>query len=240
MTGAGGAMGAAIAAELVARGASVALTDISQRRLDETVAGLTGDGVTVVGWRCDVTEAEESAEFVRRAQESFGGIDVLVNVVGGYRGEMYQPVVEISLDRFDDALRRNLRGTFILTQLVAPGMLASGRGRIVNIASVAGYGATGQADYSAAKAGVMAFTKSCALEFAPDVTVNAIAPGVIQTSVMDRMPEDVKVRYLSRIPMGRLGLPQDVARCVAFLVSEDADYITGEVVNVSGGFLGWL
>lgn len=233
-------MGAAIATELTARGASVGLTDISQRRLDETVSALSGDGATVVGWRCDVTEAEESAELVRRVHESLGGIDVLVNVVGGYRGEMYQPVVEISLDRFDDALRRNLRGTFILTQLVAPRMLASGQGRIVNIASVAGYGATGQADYSAAKAGVMAFTKSCALEFAPDVTVNAIAPGVIRTSVMDRMPEDVKARYLRRIPMGRLGLPQDVARCVAFLVSDDANYITGEVVNVSGGFQGWL
>lgn len=235
ITGAGGAMGSAIAQELARRGADLALSDISQRRLNEARGELGDLKALVFAWRCDVTEPDECAELVRQAQDAIGTIDVLVNVVGGYKGDLYESVLDISLERFDDAMRRNLRGTFILTQLLGRKMVSAGRGRIVNIASVAGYGATGQADYAAAKAGVMAFTMSCALELAPAVTVNAIAPGVIETSVMERIPQDVKERYARRIPMGRFGHPEDVARCVAFLVSDDAGYVTGEVVNVSGG-----
>lgn len=240
VTGAGGAMGSAIAHRLAAQSAAVAICDISQGRLDQTRSSLAELGSAVSAFRCDVANVDECEALLRHVEEDMGSVNVLVNVVGGYRGRMYESMADISLERFDDVLRRNLRGTFILTQLIAPRMKAAGWGRVINISSVAAYGASGQADYSAAKAGVIALTQSCALEFAPTVNVNAIAPGVIETSVMERIPEEVKSAYSSRIPLGRFGHADDVANCVAFLVSDQADYITGEVINVSGGFRGWM
>jgi NAD(P)-dependent dehydrogenase (short-subunit alcohol dehydrogenase family) len=240
VTGGGGAMGSAIAEELARRGHAIGLADISDTRLGQTAERLQAGGYQVFSHRADVTDFEASRVLVEEVGQALGSIDVLINVVGGYRGEMYQSVLDISLERFDEAMRLNLRSTFILTQLIGRQMTTREKGRIINISSVAGYGATGQADYAAAKAGVMAFTKSCALELAPHVTVNAVAPGVIQTSVMERIPSEVKERYLSRIPLQEFGYPQDVANCVAFLASDDAKYVTGEVINVSGGFLGWM
>jgi 3-oxoacyl-[acyl-carrier protein] reductase len=240
VTGGGGAMGSAIATELARRGHAIALADISGNRLGQAAELLREEGFTVFAHRADVTDFDASKVLVHEAEKELGPIDVLVNVVGGYRGEMYESVFDISLERFDEVMRMNLRSTFILTQLVGQQMVARERGRIINISSVAGYGATGQADYAAAKAGVMGFTKSCALELAPHVTVNAVAPGVIQTSVMERIPSEVQEKYLTRIPLNHFGHPQDVANCVAFLASDDARYVTGEVLNISGGFLGWL
>ncbi|MEU7713166.1 SDR family NAD(P)-dependent oxidoreductase [Micromonospora chalcea] len=240
VTGAAGAMGGAIAAELGARGHAVVLADISGRRLAEAADRLTADGRVAHPYRCDVTDRAEAEALAASALAAFGRVDVLVNVVGGYRGRMYEHVLDIPLDRFDEAVRLNLRGTFNLTQLFGRHMRERGAGRIVNISSVAKDGASGQADYAAAKAGVVAFTRSCALELGPAVTVNAVAPGVIRTSVMERIPADVQARYRERIPLGDFGDPVDVARAVAFLAGDDGRYVTGEVIHVSGGFFGCL
>lgn len=240
VTGAGGPMGAGIAERLAEGGMGVFLNDISGRRLEESRSALEARGFAVGALRCDVTDRVEAQSLVDAALARFGRIDVLVNVVGGYKGKMYEPVLEISEERFDFVFKLNLKGTFNLTQLLGPRMVEAGFGRIVNVSSVAKDGAEGQADYAAAKAGVVGFTRTCAMELAPAVTVNAIAPGVIQTTVMERMDQSVLEGYRSRIPLRRFGTPRDVGGAVAFLASDDASYITGETIHVSGGFFSWL
>jgi NAD(P)-dependent dehydrogenase (short-subunit alcohol dehydrogenase family) len=234
-------MGGAIVRRLLADGCTVYASDLSGRRLAEletSVAG-SGDG-WAGGWKADATKRDACADLVARAGEAMGGVDVLVNVVGGYRGALYEPLVAISDERFDSAVDMTLRSPFLLTQLCAPAMLDRGWGRVVNVASIAMNGAAGQADYAALKAGVVGLTRSCALELAPDVNVNAVVPGVIDTQVMERMDPEVLERYRGRIPLGRWGRPDEVAAAVSFLASEDASYITGEDLYVSGGFRSWL
>ncbi len=233
-------MGAGIAERLAENGAAVFLNDISGRRLEATRAHLAERGFEVGALRGDITLRDEAEALYRATRVRFGRIHVLVNVVGGYRGEMYESVLDISEERFDFVFRLNLKGTYNLTQLVGRHMVEEGGGRIVNITSVAKDGAAGQADYAAAKAGVVGFTRTCALELAPTVTVNAIAPGMIQTSIMERLDQSIKDAYRERIPLGRFGTPQDVGGAVAFLASDDASYITGETIHVSGGFFSWL
>lgn len=242
VTGAAGAMGEAIAAELARRGHRLVLTDISGPRLLRVVRRLAEAGAQAHAVRADVTDRAEAEALVADALavSAPDGIGVLVNVVGGYRGAMYEHVLDISPERFDDVLRRNLAGTFTLTQLVGRHLRERGGGRIVNITSVAKDGASGQADYAAAKAGVVAFTRSCALDLAPTITVNAVAPGVIRTATLDRLPAEVVRRYLDHIPLARLGDPSDVANAVAYLAGEGGRYVTGEVLHVSGGFFGWV
>lgn len=239
VTGAAGLMGSAVAEALAGDGHHLGLVDISSRRL-EPVEQTLAPRTKVVSVRADVTEPDEASTTVDTIVEQIGEIDVLVNVVGGYRGEMYQNVLDIPLERFDDAMRRNLRGTFLLTQLVGRRMVRNGAGCIVNISSVASAGATGQADYSAAKAGVEAFTRSCALELGPTVRVNAVSPGLIETSVMERLPDHMHRAYLERTPLKRPGSADDVGAAVRFLASDDARFVTGEVLHISGGFLGCL
>lgn len=240
VTAAAGAMGSAIVTRLIDDGCLVYASDISARRLaaldkrfadrDGYVGSLAADGSTRSG----------AAAAVEAAFKALGGVDILVNVVGGYRGQLYEPMTSISDERFDSAISMSLRSPFLFTQLCAPAMVANGWGRIINISSVAKNGARGQADYGAAKAGVVALSRSCALELAPAVTVNAVVPGLIKTSVLERMDPQAVEEYRRRIPLGRPGRPEEVAAAVAFLASEDASYITGEDLYVSGGFRSWL
>lgn len=240
VTAAGGPMGAGIAERLCEVGAKVFLNDISGRRLEEQRARLSGRGFVVHALRGDVTVRAEAEALFTAARQEFTRIHILVNVVGGYRGEMYQSVTDIPEDRFDFVFRLNLKGTYHLTQLAGRHMVDAGGGRIINISSISKDGAAGQSDYAAAKAGVVGYTRTCAMELAPTVTVNAIAPGVIQTSTMDRMDESILTAYRERIPLQRFGTPRDVGGAVAFLASDDAGYITGETIHVSGGFFSWL
>ena len=236
VTGSGGPMGRAIASKLVAEGAKVVVNDISANRLNQTVETLREQGGEVIGIRGNVVIREEAAAVIGAALEQLGGVDILVNVVGGIRGALHTPLLEIAEADWDFVMALNLRGGLNCMQLAVPQMLGKGYGKIVNISSVvAPQGAPGQAHYSAAKAGVIAFTKSAAREFAPHVNVNCILPGLIQTSVMERMPAEEMRKFRETVPLQRFGRPEDIANAVAFLASDEASYITGQALFVAGG-----
>lgn len=238
ITGAGGPMGRAIAERFAAEGASLALADVSDRRLDAAkaiVRSQMASGARLYSRRCDVTDAQAVSALVRDAENEAGALQVLINVVGGIRGEINAPLDGLSESRWDETFQLNLKGTFLLAQALAPGMREAGWGRIVNIASVDLAGAPGRADYGAAKAAVASLTRSMAAEYAPEVTVNCVAPGIIRTSAVERLPTGTIEGFRARTLLGRLGEPHEVAAAVTFLASDEASYITGETLAVSGG-----
>ena len=236
VTGAGGPMGRAVAMRFAREGASLVLTDISARRLGETLEAVRSEGCALATvFRGSVTEASEVDALLAHAAAEAPPVDVLINVVGGMRGALYEPAMELSQQRWDETMALNLRGTLLLSQRLAPGMRTRGWGRIVNFASINYAGEAGQADYAAAKAAVAALTRSLAMELAPEVNVNCVAPGLIQTSVVDRMDAATVAGYRDACAMKRLGRPEEIAAAVLFLASEDASYVTGEILRVSGG-----
>ena len=234
VTGAGGPMGLAMARRLAGEGMRLVLTDISATRLEASRQALGGSVAAAL--RADVTQRAEALAVADAGQQACGAIDVLVNVVGGIRSaQLYTPFLQLSEAQWDSTLTLNLKPGFHLIQALAPGMLARGWGRIVNFASIALQGEGGQADYAAAKAAVAAFTRSLAEEFAPQVRVNCVAPGLIQTSVTDRLDAAERDELTQRGFIQRAGQPGEVADAVAFLVSDESSFITGEVLAVSGG-----
>lgn len=239
LTGAGGPMGRATALRLLADGAaSLALTDISAGRLAQTVEDLSAahPGVQVVSQRADITDATEAAGFAQLALDSFGGIDVLVNLVGGIRSpRLYTPFLDMDESQWRATFDLNLMGCFHLIRAFAPGMLQARLGRIVNIATIVFGGEAGQADYAAAKAGTASMTRSLAAEFAPHVTVNAVAPGLTRTSVTENIPADEAERLLALAFNRRMAEPEEIAEAIAFFASEPARFVTGEILAVSGG-----
>ena len=236
VTGAGGPMGIAVAERLAEEGMALALSDISGTRLAATAERLRAQGARVSMLRADATQRAEALALVEHAERELGDVDALVNVVGGIRSaQLYTPFLQLDETQWDHTLALNLKPGFHLIQALAPGMLARGRGSIVNFASIAMGGEGGQADYAAAKAGVAAFTRSLAQEFAPHVRVNCVAPGLIQTTVTDRIDTAQRDELVSRGFMRRAGQPQEVASTIAFLLSDDAAFLTGEVIAVSGG-----
>jgi NAD(P)-dependent dehydrogenase (short-subunit alcohol dehydrogenase family) len=241
ITGAAGPLGLAIAERFAAEGAALALVDVSARRLElarEAVQAAMPAGAPPAGLfvqRADVTDAAAVTALVAAARAALGPLHVLVNVVGGIRGEVNQPFEDIDEARWDDTLRLNLKGTYLLTRALAPAMRQGGWGRIVNIASVDLAGAPGRADYGAAKAAVASLTRSLAAEFAPTVAVNCIAPGIIRTSAVERLPAETVEGFRQRSLLGRLGEPHEIAAAALFLGSDEASYITGETLVVSGG-----
>ncbi len=236
VSGAGGPMGAAIADRLAAEGADLVLTDISGRRLEENRRRLAADhpSARIIAERASVLiEAEVSA--LLAAAAVLAPIDVLVNVVGGVRGGLAVSLAQMTEARWTETFDLNLKGILLLVRALAPGMKQRGYGRIVNFASMSYAGDLDMPEYGAAKAAVVSLTRSIALEFAPEVTANCVAPGPIQTSVMDRLDPAWVDRHLARTPLKRLGTPADIAGVVAFLASDDAAYVTGSVLAVAGG-----
>jgi 3-oxoacyl-[acyl-carrier protein] reductase len=234
VSGAGGPMGRAIAARLAAEGVDLMLTDISGPRLEAAAQAIAG--VRVVTRRADATSSEEARAVAACGLENFGCIDILVNVVGGIRTpRLYTPFLEMAEAQWDSTLALNLKPGFHFVQALAPAMLERRAGKIVNIASVVLAGEGGQADYAAAKAAVASFTRTLAQEFAPHVNVNCIAPGIIDTTVLQRLSEAERQSFLDRSVLKRVGQASDVAAAVAFVASDDAAYMTGEVLAVSGG-----
>lgn len=231
-------MGKAIALKLARESAKLVLTDISGNRLAATQRALveaTPDARAIAS-RANVIHRAEVAQVVASALDTFGSIDILINVVGGIRdSRLYVPFLELDEARWDDTFTLNLKPGLRMIQAVAPGMLERRWGRIVNVASVVFGGEGGQVDYAAAKAAVASMTRSLAIEFAPYVNVNCIAPGMIQTSVVDRLSEEDRRRFLGKCLLNRPGLTEEIADAVVFLSGNESSFITGEIMAVSGG-----
>lgn len=236
ISGAGGPMARAIIDRLVTGDiAGLALTDISDRRLAETRSSLPA-GLPALSRRADITIEDEALMFGKEALDCLGRIDLLINVVGGIRSkQLYTPVLEISTAQWRSTFDLNVLGIVHLTRAFAPGMLERKWGRIVNFASIVFGGETGQADYAAAKAAVASLSRTLAEEFAPDVTVNCVAPGLTRTSVTENMPAGEHTRLLGKAFNRRMAEPSEIADAVAFFLSDDARFITGEMLSISGG-----
>lgn len=236
VTGAGGPMGKAIALRFAAEGAALLLTDISGNRLHDTLAAV-GDlypEAQVLAARANVLDREEVDRMLGTAV-TFAAVDILINVVGGLRGALYSPLLDMDEGRWQQTMDLNLGATLLLVKRLAPGMLERGYGRIVNFSSIAYAGERGQSDYAAAKAAVAALTRSLAMELAPSVNVNCVAPGLIDTSVVSRLDAQLIEGFKNGCALRRLGKPEEIAQAVLFLASEEASYITGEILHVAGG-----
>ena len=236
VTGAAQGIGKEIACSLAKEGASVVVSDIDIEHAEQTAAKIKKMGRETLVIKADVSVPEEAANIVEETIDKLGGLDILINNAGITRDGF---VLRMKSEDWDKVLAINLNGTFNCIKAAAKVMLKQRKGRIVNMASIIGLiGNAGQANYAASKAGVIALTKSCAKEFGSrGITVNAIAPGFISTRMTEVLKDDIKQTMLGNIPLGRFGLPTDVANLVLFLVSDESNYITGQVINVDGGMV---
>ncbi|PTQ52145.1 MAG: 3-oxoacyl-[acyl-carrier protein] reductase [Brockia lithotrophica] len=237
VTGASRGIGRAIALELARGGARVLVVYRGRRDAAEAVVEeIRGLGSEAFAEQGDVARPEEAERLVSLALDRFGRLDILVNNAGITRDNL---LLRMKDEEWEEVLRTNLSGPFYLMRAAAKHMMRARRGRIVNIASVVGLvGNPGQANYAAAKAGLIGLTKAAAKELASrGITVNAVAPGYIQTDMTESLPEAAKEALLRLIPAGRFGSPEDVARAVRFLAGDDAAYITGHVLVVDGGMV---
>ena len=235
VTGAGSGIGAAIAARLAGDGASVVLADMNLPAAEAQARALRDNGWTALALAANVTDADAVAKMVEETVAAFGTVHILVNNAGLARDARITKMPESDWDLVVDVI---LKGAFLCTRAVLPHMSAQQWGRIINISSRAHLGNPGQANYSAAKAGLIGFTKAMALENGRNfITANAVAPGLIDTPFVRSHPQFEAIRdaAIKTTPIPRIGAPEDVAHAVAFLASERAGYITGDVLHVTGG-----
>ncbi|MEK6545400.1 MAG: 3-oxoacyl-[acyl-carrier-protein] reductase [Nitrospinota bacterium] len=233
VTGAAKGIGRAIALALAENGADLVITE-NVTSASDTAKKIESIGRRVIVAKADVSNFEDASRIIDLCTEKFGKIDILVNNAGITRDSL---IIRMKKEDWDSVIGVNLTGTFNCTRAASKYMIKQKGGKIVNITSIVGVmGNPGQANYSASKAGIIGFTKSIARELASrNINVNAVAPGYIATDMTGVLSENAKTELTRLIPMERLGTPEDVANCVCFLVSENASYITGEVIHVNGG-----
>jgi len=235
ITGSSRGIGRAIALQLARQGASIAVNYLrnedAAKEVQATIRSYEGQAVLLQG---DVSDPEQAERVVDMAQDAFGRLDILVNNAGFNRDTL---ILRMSVQDWDEVMATNLRAVFLCTKAALRHMLKQRWGRIVNIGSVSGIaGNAGQANYAAAKAGLIGFTKAVAREMGSrSITANVVAPGLVLTELTEHIPQQVIDMAMDRIFVGRVGRPEDIAACVAFLASEEASYISGQVIPVDGG-----
>lgn len=234
ITGAAQGIGLATALKFAREGAIVVVCDVKQAAVDDAVKQCQATGAQALGFVVDVTQREMVDATVKAVLDKFGRVDVLVNNAGITQDARLQ---KMTLEQFDRVIDVNLRGVFHCSQAVADAMVAQGSGVILNASSVVGiYGNFGQTNYAATKFGVIGFTKTWSRELGPKgIRVNAVAPGFVATPILSTMPDKVVEEMMSRVPLKRLGQPEDIANVYAFLASDEAAYVNGAVLEVSGG-----
>ena len=232
VTGAGRGIGEGIARKLSEEGATVVCADVNEADAGNVASSLAHGAI---GARLDVSNSGACDALVNDVQARFNRLDVLVNNAGINRDAMLHKMTD---EQWQQVIAVDLSGVFFMTRAASRLMRAAGRGRIVNISSASWMGNIGQANYAAAKAGVVGLSRTAAKELArSQVTVNAICPGFIDTQMTRGIPDTIREQQVAKIPLGRMGQPADVAAVVAFLASDEAGYVTGEVINVGGGYV---
>ena len=232
VTGAGRGIGEGIARKLAAEGATVVCADVNESDAQSVASGL---GHGAVGRKLDVSNPSDCDALITDVHSKFGRLDVLINNAGINRDAMLHKMTD---EQWQQVISVDLSGVFFMTRAASRVMRSAGSGRIVNISSASWMGNIGQANYAAAKAGVVGLTRTAAKELARyQVTANAICPGFIDTQMTRGIPDAIREQQLAKIPLGRAGQPADVAAVVAFLASDEAGYVTGEVINVGGGYV---
>jgi 3-oxoacyl-[acyl-carrier protein] reductase len=236
VTGSGRGIGREIALKLAAAGADVAITDVDLDSARQTSKDIEALGRRSIAIQADVSNQESVQKLFETCVADFGAIEILVNNAGITRDNL---LIRMSEADWDMVLSVNLKSVFLCCKEAMRPMMKAKYGRIVNISSVIGLmGNAAQANYAAAKAGMIGVTKSLAKEYAvKNITVNAVAPGFIQSAMTDKLAPEIKQKYIEHVPLARLGTPEDVANAVVFLVSPLADYITGQVLTVDGGMV---
>ncbi len=236
VTGAGSGIGKAIAKRFAEEENLVAVCDVNLESVNRIAKEIEIMGAKSLPYKVDVSNFTEVSETVKKIAENFGGIEILVNNAGITKDTL---LLRMSENDFDKVIAVNLKGTFNFSKACSKYMIKEEWGRIINITSIIGeMGNAGQANYAAAKAGIIGFTKSIAKELASrKITVNAIAPGFIKTPMTESLPENIKENYRKIIPLGREGEPEEIANLCLFLASEEASYITGQIIRIDGGML---
>jgi 3-oxoacyl-[acyl-carrier protein] reductase len=236
ITGAAAGIGKEIAMTLAKQGADCVICDVNEELLNQTTAEIAALGVQTLGLVLNVSSMADCEEAVNKIIDKFKKVDILINNAGITRDGL---LIRMKESDWDAVLSVNLKGAFNCTKAVVKPMMKQRSGAIVNMASIIGLmGNAGQVNYAASKAGLIGLTKSVAKEVASrNIRVNAIAPGFIETKMTQILSDDVKQAMLNQIPLGKFGSPQDVANLVVFLVTDDSNYITGQVISINGGML---